>query len=79
MNKQVILWLGKEVAMLELTEEQQRALEATKGPVRLVNPKTQEIFVLIRQEVYQLASNIVSGPNRRGWDDLELDVYEESL
>jgi len=56
--------------MIELTEEQQKALEAqTQGPLQLLNPRTQEVFVLVRQDVYQLTSRILSGPNRRGWDD----------
>jgi hypothetical protein len=56
--------------MIELTEEQLEALEAqTQGPLQVLNPRTQEIYVLIRQDVYQLTSRIISGPNRRGWDD----------
>jgi hypothetical protein len=56
--------------MLELTEEQQRALaEQTQGPLQLLHPRTQEVFVLIPNEVYQLTSRIISGANRRGWDD----------
>ena len=64
--------------MIELTEDQVRALKSqTKGPLQVLNPCTQEIYVLIRQDVYQLTSRILSGPNQRGWDDPELDVYEE--
>jgi hypothetical protein len=64
--------------MIELTQEQVFALETkSDGPLHLVNPKTQEVFVLIRQDMYKLACGIISGPNRRGWDDPELDVYEE--
>lgn len=59
--------------MVPLTEEQVQALESQKEPLKLVNPHTQEVFVLIRQEVYKLTSAIVSGPNRRGWDDPEDD------
>ena len=47
--------------MLELTEEQQKALETQKGPLHLVNPRTQEVFVLIRQDVYNLTRSIVGG------------------
>ena len=39
-------------------------------------PATQEAFVLIRKDVYELVRKIIDGPNRRGWDDPELDVYE---
>jgi len=55
--------------MIELTEEQLRALETDKKPVQVLNPRTKEIFVLVRQDVYQLASHILSGPNRNGWDN----------
>jgi hypothetical protein len=62
--------LAKEIAMIELTEEQVQALEAqTQGPLQLLNPRTREVFVLIRQNVYELTSRIVSSPNRRGWEN----------
>jgi hypothetical protein len=47
------------------------------GPLQVLNPRTREVYVLVRQDVYQQASRILDGPNRRGWDDPELDVYEE--
>ncbi len=62
--------------MIELTDAQIRAMESQKSPVEVVNPHTQEVFVLIRQDVYKLVSRLVDGPNRRGWDDPELDDYE---
>ncbi len=56
--------------MVELTEEQMQALEKqTQGTLEVLNPRTREVFVLIRQDVYQLTSRIVSGPNRRGWEN----------
>ncbi|MCI0456073.1 MAG: hypothetical protein L0Z62_03715 [Gemmataceae bacterium] len=64
--------------MIELTEEQVQALEAqTQGPLQLRNPRTQEVFMLIRQDIYEMVRRIIDGPNRRGWDDPELDVYEQ--
>lgn len=40
--------------MLELTEQQQQAVASTDAtPVRLVNPQTQETFVLLRKEEYE--------------------------
>ena len=64
--------------MIELTEDQVRAIEAGgESPPRVKNPHTQETFFLIRQDVYDLVRRIIDGPNRRGWDDPELDVYEE--
>jgi hypothetical protein len=63
--------------MIDLTEEQVQAVEAQRGPWQVRNPQTQETFVLIRQDVYELVKKIIEGPNRRGWDDPELDVYEQ--
>jgi len=63
--------------MIELTPEQVRAMEAAQGPLRVVNPQTQQTFVLIRQDIYERLQKLVEGPNRRGWDDPELDVYEK--
>lgn len=60
----------KEAAMIELTEEQMQAIDTAKeGPLKVIHPRTQEVFVLIRQDVYQLTSRIISGPNHRGWDN----------
>ena len=63
--------------MIELTEEQLQALEKGEKPPRVVNPRTQETFVLLSTEVYERVCRIVAGPNRNGWDDPELDVYEQ--
>jgi hypothetical protein len=60
---------GKETTMIELTPEQARAMAAQNTPLRVLNPHTQEVFVLIRQNVYELTCGIVSGPNRAGWDN----------
>lgn len=43
-----------EAVMIELTEEQARALEhPTATPPRLVNPRTKEAFVLLRVDEYE--------------------------
>lgn len=55
--------------MIELTEEQSRALEAEKSPLHLVNPRTKEVFVLIRKNVYDLTCNLVGGKRGQVWDD----------
>src|SRR5205823_4710013 len=45
---------GKETAMIELTEQQVQALESPDAnPPRVVNPRTQETFVLLRVEEYE--------------------------
>ena len=56
--------------MLELTEQQAQALEAQKAPLRLVNPRTREVFVLLRQDVYDLTCGIVGGGRGQVWDDV---------
>jgi hypothetical protein len=55
--------------MIELTVEQMQAMEQTKGPLHLRNPKTQEVYVLIRHDVYELTCSIVGGGPGRVWDD----------
>lgn len=55
--------------MIELTEQQAQALEAQKSPLHLLNPRTSEVYVLIRQDVYQLTCNIVGGGPGQVWDD----------
>lgn len=55
--------------MIELTEEQALALEKQKAPLQVVNPRTREVFVLIRQEVYALTSKIIGGGKGKPWDD----------
>jgi hypothetical protein len=54
--------------MIELTNEQIRALE-NGTPLHMLNPKTQEVFVLIRKDVYTLTCSIVGGAHGQVWDD----------
>jgi hypothetical protein len=39
--------------MLELTEQQQRELREAGQPPRILNPRTQEMFVLLHSEMYE--------------------------
>ncbi len=55
--------------MIPLSEEQIRAMQSQPSPLHVVNPHTQEVYVLIRQDVYELTRSIIDGPNRRGWED----------
>lgn len=55
--------------MIELTPEQAQAMAEQKTPLKVLNPLTQEVFVLIRQNVYELTCGIVSSMNRAGWDN----------
>jgi hypothetical protein len=61
--------------MIELTEEQARAVEQDAPPV-LLNPRTREEFVLVRKEVFENMRKVLA-PLSRGWDDPALDVYEQ--
>jgi hypothetical protein len=53
--------------MIELTQEQLRAVEEDQVPI-LVNPQTQEEFVLIRKERYDAMQKWMA-PLKRRWDD----------
>jgi hypothetical protein len=45
---------GKEVAVIELTEQQSQALENPEStPPRVLNPRTKETFVLLRLDEYE--------------------------
>ena len=78
---------------IELTEPLQQALDAATGePLRVVDPRTQECYVLLRAEVYDRLKALVyddSPPSeeerrrqlaasgeRAGWTDPEMDVYD---
>jgi hypothetical protein len=64
-------------AMIELTEEQVKAMEAQKSPLQVVNPQTQEIFVVIRKKVYDLTCSIVGGQRGSVWDDEDDDLIRK--
>lgn len=57
--------------MIELTEQQVQALEQPEVfPARLVNPKTQQRFVLLSEEEYERLLGNDAGP----WTDEERDL-----
>lgn len=62
--------------MIDMTEEQARAVEQIDHLPILVNPKTGEEFVLVRREMFDRLRKQLQ-PLSRGWDDPALDVYEE--
>ena len=55
--------------MIELTEEQAKAMEGQKAPLQLVHPRTREVFVLVRKNVYDLTCAVVGGGKGQPWDD----------
>lgn len=76
----------------EISPEQRQAINATSGPIDLVDPETNEHFVLLRAEAYQKLQRLfddgpltdeqrrtllVEAGKRAGWDDPEMDVYND--
>jgi hypothetical protein len=61
---------AKEDPMHHLTAELAAASEAQKPtPLELVNPSTQEVFVLIRKDVYDPTCTIIGGGRVHVWDN----------
>jgi len=65
--------------MIELTEAQLKALDAHAEQLPIaIDPRTQEAFVLVRQEAYEKMRRLIDGMTRSaGWDDPALDDYEQ--
>jgi len=76
--------------MIELTEQQRPELES-EAP-RAIDPLTRKVCVLVREDVFHrirdlLVPERLSAPEQRfalraaglraGWDDPEMDVYDE--
>jgi hypothetical protein len=53
--------------MIELTQEQLKALDA-ENPAVAVDPRTGQEYLLIRRDVYELVRGTLK-PYGRGWDD----------
>jgi hypothetical protein len=68
---------GGRAAMIELTDDQLQALDAETQPVAAVDPRTGQIYRLIKQEVYNLVCGVVAPFNRGVEDDPAMDVYEQ--
>ena len=62
--------------MIELNHDLQTALDEADGPLGVVDPRTGEEYLLIRREAYEKLNGMLR-PFQRGWDDPELDVYEQ--
>jgi hypothetical protein len=59
---------AKETAMIQLTEEQSEALTRAEQPLLVVDPRTQEEFVLVRKDRFEAMQKWVASLKRR-WDD----------
>jgi hypothetical protein len=81
---------SKEMMMsIELTEQQQNALDAGPSPMTLIDPRSNQVYVLLRAEVYQQVRSLLDDDFKpedafqaqmesaaaAGWDDPALDVY----
>lgn len=58
--------------MIELTEEQAVALRRAEQPALVVDPRTQEEFVLVRKDRVEAMQKWVASLKRR-WDDPDDD------
>ncbi len=58
--------------MIALTEEQAAALEKQQATLNLVDPRTGEVYVLVRKHVYDLTCTIVGGKGKP-WADADDD------
>jgi len=80
--------------MIEMTEQLRKAVQEHAGaPVRLIDPQTQEAFVLVRAEVYDRIQALLYDDSefdireaypltdevaaREGWDDPAMDIYND--
>jgi hypothetical protein len=62
--------------MIELTEEQAEALTRAEQPPLVVNPRTQEEFVLVSRERFEAMQRWVASLKRR-WDDPAADLIRK--
>jgi hypothetical protein len=63
--------------MIQLTEEQRQAMNG-ESPPRVQVPGSNETYVLVRADVYERMRAIIDAVTRRaGWDDPQLDDYEQ--
>lgn len=57
--------------MIELTEEQRQNIRK-ENPPRVIDPFTNERFVLIREDIYEKVKKVLT-PMNRNWDNPEDD------
>jgi hypothetical protein len=75
--------------MIELTEEQQQALDAAAGPPRVLDPRTNTPYVLVPADVYDRIQGLlgedfqprdaypaVDRAFAEGWDTPQMDDYD---
>ena len=76
---------------IELTEEQQHLLDSENGAPTVIDPRTQDAYVLVRWAVYERVRALleddfsaedafqaqIESAAAAGWDDPALDIYNE--
>ena len=63
--------------MIELRDDQLQALDAETQPATVLDPRTGQIYRLIKEEVYNVVCGIIK-PFNRGWDaDEDLIVRKD--
>src|SRR5215510_11932812 len=82
----------KETVMIELTQEQQQALDQQAEPLRMVDPRTKTVYVLVREDLYGRVQGLLDDIDpsdtyealdavfREDWDNPKMadyDRYEE--
>lgn len=75
--------------MIELSEQQRQELKGDS--VRVLDPKTKKIYVLVSEETYERMQSLLApeclpkneqqallhaAGLRAGWDDPEMDIYD---
>ena len=65
--------------MIELTQEQLRALDSYERPAVAVDPRTGQEYLLIRREIYEKVRSFLS-PFGRAWDNpADDDLIRQAL
>jgi hypothetical protein len=72
--------LAKETGMIELSEQQLKALtQRQEFPPRVVNPRTKEVFVLIHEEMFERVRNLLEQEDELGAVEEMLPLAAEAL
>lgn len=70
--------MGREDAMIELRDDQLQVLDKDAQPASAIDPRSGQVYRLIRQEVYELVCGMLK-PYNRGWDpDDDLIVRKDA-
>jgi hypothetical protein len=74
---------------LELSSDQRQVLDAEGTPLQFVDPRTGNVYVLVKQNVFERVQSLISddlsetypaqiqSAMRAGWDDAVMDEYND--